>query len=275
MSDQASRDRRSWLHTKNLALTLTLFCTLFFVAVAFVPAEVFAEPFRSAVTNLVSAALGAGVVGLLWEYGSKRSFTVEIQEELSSMLNSIMKRAGVAELAETEGLLSITRDFHYGIRWTEYIEASESIDICWWSGRQWFIQNQIALKKLLESSATGTVIRVVLPDVKDTRVVEQMSIDSGISVDRLLAAHAEVVEQLSASFRREAVEIYLIPRAPRYMYLRLGHVAMYGIYSLTAGGNFERPTVICDSNMPLGRGLKQEFEALISTYGKKIDIISK
>lgn len=215
---------------------------------------------KGAIVAVVSSALGAGAVGLLWEYSTMQAFTRQVQEDLHTILGESLQLNSAAVMAEAEGMVGITRDFHRGVPWREYIKDADSIDICWWTGRNWFRENELELRGGCNND--HPYMRIALPDTSDSNILDQMVRDSGLEAKYLQAATAETIEFLK-EFPTQCIQIYMLPRVPRYMYLRMGAYTLMASYALSPGRNFARPTIICKTNGPLGISLGEDFKKAV------------
>lgn len=248
--------RLSWLTTQRTMLIVTVVSILLFVVLNTIDDISGSVALKNAALGLVASLLGAGVVGLLWEYGSKRSFTLEMQQSFTSMMDTLSRRAAVASAAENEGLAGVVTDFHYGVPWREYIRDCREIDVCWWAGETWLNQNVSILREQAENA--GLKIRYLLPDVGDKILLEQMQRDSGLSVERLRSAYQEVLGILDSV--GDGVQVVAMKTVPRFAMVRLGWRVAFFPYALAPGRNQDRPTFILDVRKPLGRIMMDDFE---------------
>lgn len=258
-------DRVSSLLTQRNMLLMTIFCVVAFVYISTLNTIFGSLALKSASLALVSSLLGAAVVGLLWEQGSKRAFGLEMQRTFTHMVEAVARQATIASQAEREGLLAVTRDFHFGIPWSEYIDDADSIDICWWAGRTWFKQNMDSLRSRAEDG--GLHIRVVTPDTDLDPLLEQMHRDSGLSKDNLRLATDELRDILS-TFPANSVEWFKAKSVPRYACIRVGRKLVYFPYALVAGRSTGRPCLICAIGSPLGDQIKSELEGILAISDK-------
>lgn len=252
----ATTNRVSWLTTQRTMLIVTVVSILLFVALNTIDDIGGSIALKNAALGLVASLLGAGVVGLLWEYGSRQSFTLEMQQSFTSMMETLSRRAAVASAAENEGLVGVVTDFHYGVPWREYIRDCREIDVCWWAGETWLNQNISVLRDQVDNA--GLKIRYLMPDVCDGGVLEQMQRDSGLSKERLQGAYQEVLGILESI--RDSVQIAVMKRVPRFAMIRLGWRIAFFPYALAPGRNQDRPTFILDVRKPLGRIMVEDFE---------------
>lgn len=248
----------SWLTTQRTMLAVTVACIIAFVTLSSFENIAGSTALKNAVLGLVSALLGAGVVGLLWEYGSKKSFTLEMQQSFSSMMDTLARRASIASIVENDGLIGVTSDFHYGIPWREYIRDSNDIDVCWWAGETWLTQNMSAINEQI--SSTDLTIRYLIPDTGDRVILEQMMKDSGLPESKLSVATYEARTTLD-SFGDNAT-LVLMKRVPRFAMIRIGWRVIFFPYALSPGKNQDRPTFVLDARKPLGKLFCEDFESM-------------
>lgn len=239
-------------------LLVTIFSIMAFIILNALPDIAGSIALKNAAMGLVSSLLGAGVVGLLWEYGSRRSFTLEMQQNFTSIMDTLSRRAAIASAIENDGLLGATTDFHYEIPWREYIRECSDIDICWWAGKTWLSQNIATLQE--QELSTGLTIRYLMPDTRRSDLLTQMHRDSGLSED-ILKIESDEAKSILSTFNN-GVEIREMARVPRFAMVRLGWRVAFFPYALSPGRNISRPTFILDARKPLGRSFVDDFERL-------------
>lgn len=249
-------------------LVVVLICIGLFVVINTFASVFGSLPLKSAAMGVVSAILGASVVGLLWEVTVRRAFADEMRLQFTELLGNAIGQTVLGSVGESEGVISLTRDFHHGIPWGKYIADSADIDLCWWAGSAWIEQNLVELRIRAEK---GLKLRLVVPDVGRTDVINQMAKDSGLSVATLKQATIDAVELLS-TLPNNCASVRYSHRVPRYMFIRLGNIVMFATYPLSPGKNSGRPTVLCSISGPMGSGALEEFIELFASSSDNSEI---
>jgi hypothetical protein len=199
---------------------------------------------------ILLVALGTGTLTVLWELGVRRTFFAEL-------LEAIDERIRVSESVTSHRLIQVTNDFFGAIDWERLITEARQIDLYWWAGRTWLKHNADLLRKKAEQDKKFR-LRLVLPDTRDSRILERMAADSGIGGDTLRAAVEEAKETVRALVGAKA-EVLASPRVPRYPFMRLGGVVVLGTYSNWVGLNDQRPTFLFPSESDIGGAAMREF----------------
>ena len=211
------------------------------------------EWLQSAAESAVLVLLGSALVGLFWELGVRRAFLAEIVDE-------VQRRTALRADIESTGLIRLTNDFDRGVDWTALVQDADRLDLYWWAGRSWLR----SVAPLLEAKASQKrfKFRLVLPDVERPEVLAQMARDSGISSDVLAHATTEAIS-LAKQLAGPRLTVYVTARAPRYPFMRLGSVVVFGTYSNYVGLTTKRPTLVLDATAEIGRQAIQEFEKVL------------
>jgi hypothetical protein len=245
------------LITQRAVLIGTIVSIAIIVVIAPMPALFGSKAAQISILGVVSSLLGACMVGLLWEMTSKRAFLEEVADELGAKVAVIATSNNLATSLEREGIVLVTRDFHSGIPWRDYIDKADSIDLLWWAGRSWLRQHASALDE--RRSSRSLSVRMLLPDTSTKVIVSQMSRDSTYDIAALRNATAEAVS-LARTVFGDNLRIYLLPYAPRCMYIRLGDYVIYSTYPNVPGLNIARPTLVCMKDKGVGNAVGIEFE---------------
>lgn len=218
------------------------------------------ESLHLALSNIAAVVLGSSVVGLTWEYASKKALGTELLGILHEEVRVIREDAVVATSARRLGVLDITRDFN-SLPWAEYIASATTIDLYWWAGRGWFKQNADALKKRCQVDGSINV-RLIVPDVDNPGLLAQMARDSDMEPDVLRNASREAMD-LARRILGEGVKVYKSPYVPRYSFVRVGDLIAVSSYSNYPDLNMQRPTIVCTATEAIGQSAIGEFTSVV------------
>ena len=116
--------------------------------------------------NVASAIASIMLVSGIWEVKSKRSFAEEVLE-LSNISDSYIK----------SGIISIYKDFN-DVIWEDFFTSSKKVTLFLTYGHSWRSRNRKVLEMLRDK---GVELKVVLPNYKDTALMDAFDKDFGYS----------------------------------------------------------------------------------------------
>ena len=199
----------------------------------------------------------AFTVSFAWEVLSKNALLRELQHHT----DKAFRDAGLSNTLADQGILDTTTDFGGDISWKKYIADADEIDVCWWAGSAWLLNNADAIKKAIQTRHVR--MRYVIPNPYDKNTLFLMGALSGVTNKELESEYDKVSQELHSL--GNTVEFYNVRKIPQYGMVRLGYRVVFFPYSHLKDRPKSRPTFVIDANSELGKCFLRDFDALLQT----------
>lgn len=252
---------QGWLSERSGAfkcLSLALIFLIFFLLLRLihVGGDVWDVVYQLSDTVLLTL-FAAFTVSFAWEVVGKNALLRELQHHT----DKAFRDAGLSNTLANQGILDTTTDFAHEIRWKDYIDEADEIDVCWWAGLSWVQLH----RPDIETAANKHKLRIryVIPDTRDPDVLDQMVAVSGIKAEALKSTYESTCDELRPL--GDMVRLFNTKQLPQYGMVRLGSRIVFFPYSHLRGRPLGRPTFVIDANSELGKRFLKDFDALLQT----------
>jgi hypothetical protein len=205
--------------------------------------------------NVGGVLVATGLISLVWELTSKRSFLSEI--------------FSVAELSEDvlrSGLHRLTTNFQHDVEWPKLLGSARSIDIFFSYGRTWRNANLSLLREF--ASRTESQMTLILPDPESAEVMSELARRYSATADAMKDRINETIKEFIALFDKQKgakgqLKIFLTTTTPVFTFYRIDKKYVLATYRHRREKG-DVPTLICDRNGEITNFIDLEYEYLTS-----------
>lgn len=207
---------------------------------------------KEVVKDVGGCLLGIGVLAILWEVFTKRSF----REETLAMVN-------VSATLDKAGVEAIELDY-LSLDWKSLFDSAEKLDVFFAYGGTWRGTHLLQLQNLLTKK--GMKLRILLPDPACNDAVAELSRRFvGYSTEkaiRVIGESVQTFDELRVKCPQgTTVEVRFTKTTPLFAIYNFGRKAVFTMYRHKPGKG-EVPTYIVQRGGTLYGFMENEFDSL-------------